>query len=86
VEALFTKKDGKKHMKLEDLIEIEKGCLDLDILAITCRVKQIFESGEAMIVIDSSDDVERIGKLIRYAISCADGAVVQIRELNENFR
>lgn len=64
-------------MNLTRLIEEDR--LDLELLIRTSDVKSILESGEATIRLDQSDSAEMIGKLIKQALSYADGALIKVR-------
>ena len=67
-------------MNFEKLNEEE---LDLEILIRVGDIKALLESGEAILVFKESDSADTIGKLIKRALFHADGAIIQIRQ-NEN--
>ena len=67
-------------MNFEKLNEEE---LDLEILIRVGDIKALLESGEAILVFKESDSADTIGKLIKLALFQADGAIIQIRQ-NEN--
>jgi len=67
-------------MNLERLSEEER--LDLEILARTVDIKDLLGSGEVMMMLEQADSTETVGKLIKRALSHADGAIIKVRLRN----